>query len=56
MKKIYQKPQTEITTVKLSALLTDSLDMFDEMTNTVLTRRHRNKIWDDEEDEEDWDY
>ena len=55
MKKIYQKPQTEITTVVLSALLTDSLGMYDETTTTVLSRRHRNKIWDEEEDEEDWD-
>lgn len=56
MKKIYSTPHTEIIKIQTNRMIATSLpkdgeQMVDD-NNDVLSRRHRNDIWDDEE--EDW--
>ena len=54
MKKEYVSPATQVANVELQQMIAESLGLGQYGGNTVLTRNH-NKLWEEEEDENDLD-
>ena len=61
MKKRYEKPEVQVMKIKTMSMLAGSPDAYIDPTESVAagdveSRRGRNRMWDDEDEDEDWDY